>query len=188
MHSDAIDKAIESIEEDMKGDARGSPEDSIDISDKINRDILYKKYSKKRTYAYISKLETDFKEYRNIIGIKLIHFDRLLSPKYYNFETDEIIVSVECNIDIIVRYLTENKKDFSKHIATKNASYDGFISAMETEFNDYIEEIKKWVRHYQLSQILEFYMADWGEWYDIEFELTEKNQERVHDLIRNIVS
>lgn len=104
-------------------------------------------------YVEYAELYTD--RLSEIIDIKLT-FIKLISPKYYNFETDVIIADIEVD-DLIELYA---KNDIKQYIIDNFTSYDGFISF-------YSNDVHQWgmLRDWdciQLGCLLDVYI-------DIEF-------------------
>ena len=60
-----------------------------------------------------------------------IIYNKLISPKYYNYSTDIIDVNIEFsqeNIDNIYKIIKENQNEFDTYIKDNYTSYDGFMS------------------------------------------------------------
>lgn len=70
------------------------------------------------------------------------------SPKFYNFQTDELCHSVDVSDDIadkMIQYVQDmidsNDTKFEKYLADVNKSYDGFHSFEPTNYFDFIREV-----------------------------------------------
>jgi hypothetical protein len=70
--------------------------------------------------------------------VKGIEFERISSPKYYNFEND----AIHCEIDIeefkIQTYLEDNRDAFADYLKERYTSRDGFISFYSNDVNEWI--------------------------------------------------
>lgn len=75
------------------------------------------------------------------LNVKL-SFDEIVSPRYYNFETDRIFAMLE--FDRIKKFRAHLKglwekweKELRKLIRENHTSYDGFISFMDNDYEDW---------------------------------------------------
>lgn len=71
--------------------------------------------------------------------VENVEFDEMVSPKYYNFATDKVYVSVELRDgweDDVKAFMTENADWLRKRIEDDWTSYDGFMSFMSNNFDD----------------------------------------------------
>ena len=57
-----------------------------------------------------------------------ITFDRISSPKYYNFENDAIYIDVEFDVETVENYLLANNNAFDDYLEERYTSRDGFTS------------------------------------------------------------
>lgn len=60
--------------------------------------------------------------------VQSIEFQKVVSPKYYNFSNDSINIEVKINIDILIFFIESNKKAFDTYIKDNYSSCDGFTS------------------------------------------------------------
>lgn len=95
-----------------------------------------------------------------------VTFERLDSPKYYNFRTDEIHAVVEYDYITLQHHVfVEEREAFEAWLKENYSSRDGFISFVETDVQDFIEEYKneqqtpEWSKC--LTVIFEFLCRDW---------------------------
>jgi hypothetical protein len=70
--------------------------------------------------------------------VKGIEFERMSSPKYYNFEND----AIHCEIDIqefkIQTYLEDNRDAFADYLNGRYTSRDGFTSFYSNDVNEWM--------------------------------------------------
>lgn len=61
----------------------------------------------------------------------------IVSPKYYNFETDKYYCNIETNIETLnlIKWYTLNLKGAKEYIIKRHSSYDGFISFIRNDIN-----------------------------------------------------
>ena len=97
--------------------------------------------------------------------VSSIEFEKVNSPKYYNFENDSIHCEITFNKSKVKQYLKDNFDSFSAYIRERYTSRDGFISFHS---NDASEWMKNWDEH-KVGSILQFICENEGheEPYDI---------------------
>ena len=101
--------------------------------------------------------------------IKSIKYNGLDSPKYYNFETDKILLDMEIDQEKLEQYcFTTNRAVFHKYLYDNFTSYDGFHSFIANNVADFViqyEDEGKTDRC--LDVLIEFYffneLTDWDE-------------------------
>lgn len=112
---------------------------------------------------------TSWKDYCNAMGekaskiiwnsigsnvIKSIKFIEVDSPRFYNFETDKLVLNIDYNDVALKDYcFVDNREAFDEYLKNNFTSRDGFISFIPNNvedfeqidllYNDYIEELKK---------------------------------------------
>lgn len=78
--------------------------------------------------------------------IKSMEFSEVVSPRYYNFETDKLFVNVEFEEDWrdkIKSFMDDNKEWLTERIREDWTSRDGFASFMDNTYNGWYEELQK---------------------------------------------
>lgn len=78
--------------------------------------------------------------------IKSMEFSEIVSPPYYNFETDKLYVNVEFEEDWrdkVKSFMDENKKWLTERIKEEWSSRDGFCSFMDNTYDGWYEELQK---------------------------------------------
>jgi hypothetical protein len=81
----------------------------------------------------VSEMEQD------LIGMGFIEsmvFQKIISPRYYNYDNDSIDVSIVPNVDAISKYIVSNINEFDAYVKKRYTSYDGFTSF---RFNSAVE-------------------------------------------------
>jgi hypothetical protein len=68
-----------------------------------------------------------------------ITFERVASPKYYNFENDAIHCEIDFNRNLVESYINANKEAFDKYIKDRYTSRDGFISYYENDGSQFLD-------------------------------------------------
>ena len=64
-------------------------------------------------------------------------FEKLTSPKYYNFRNDSIDVEVEVDILKLIDLCEEQHEEFEEYLKDHYTSYDGFSSHYSNDANDW---------------------------------------------------
>lgn len=78
--------------------------------------------------------------------IKSMEFSEIVSPRYYNFETDKLYVNVEFEEDWrdkVKTFMDENKEWLTERIKEEWSSRDGFCSFMDNTYEGWYEELQK---------------------------------------------
>lgn len=101
--------------------------------------------------------------YRNFTLIRKMEFAGISSPKYYNFETDRLMIEITYEDDALASYCFEhNRNEFDIYLRDNFSSYDGFLSFVANNVSDFKkqmdeEESSGWSN--RCSQVmLEFYL------------------------------
>ena len=69
-------------------------------------------------------------------------YETIHSPKYYNYETDEIYATATFESKELFMYLIENEEKFEEYCKNNFSSYDGFISFLPNNSNEFVEKFK----------------------------------------------
>lgn len=80
-------------------------------------------------------------------------------PKYYNFETDSLIIDIKLNLTKLKKYcFTTHREDFNKYLKENFTSYDGFISFISNNINDFILDYNQKPNNKELNTMIEYYL------------------------------
>jgi hypothetical protein len=121
-----------------------------------NSDTYWNNFDNDKFKNFILERAKDFIEYevkQNLIdlnlGIKDIIVHKIVSPKYYNFSTDELYFdlvttnSFTKNILKVIKNLsTDDADDLAKFLNDNYSSYDGFNSFTDNNISDLVDSIK----------------------------------------------
>lgn len=69
-------------------------------------------------------------------------FERIQSPKYYNYGKDEIYALATFDTDELLNYLIKNGDKFEEYCKNNFSSYDGFISFLPNNAYEFVEKMK----------------------------------------------
>ena len=72
--------------------------------------------------------------------IKDVDFEKVVSPKFYNFSTDAINCDITYNSKKLMKYLEDNKDALETYISDKYTSCSGFISSYSNDVEYWMDE------------------------------------------------
>lgn len=105
--------------------------------------IPYDEYISEVASKFVDKINTILNEDAEIpLSMK---YQKVVSPKYYNFENDSINVEINISpkgIDIIKDTMNLNKGNISDIIKRDYTSRDGFLSSYSNSFDDWMEYLE----------------------------------------------
>lgn len=93
-----------------------------------------------------------------------IDYQKISSPKYYNFVNDSIYVSIKLkdeNVTNIMNYLSVWTEEFTEYIKGKYTSRDGFISSYSNSIEDWLNT-ESLEHPHKLGSILDFILENEG--------------------------
>lgn len=70
-----------------------------------------------------------------------VKFNELISPKYYNYSTDRLIIDLDINLNNIKKVIRDNLDNFKTFLQENYASYDGFISFIDNNSSIFIDKL-----------------------------------------------
>lgn len=178
IHDDNLEHALKSIHADDCGEPR-SDTLQCKLFDAISWKDAHEQYAKEYTEVLSHEISVPFK------------FIRLISPKYYNFETDRILVSIE-ESEVIKLFHCVEKDTLKLIIKDMYTSYDGYISHYSNDINKWLKKpIEEW-DHNEVGTLLLAYMYD-TQGIDrvkdnaFEYSLAEKLYESADIIISNLI-
>lgn len=111
--------------------------ENIENSD-IDFNFNYDQYCNDVSIAYTESVASYLADHDLASNIE---FCELISPKFYNYSTDRLIISGNFNIDKILEIINNNLDKFNKFLENNFTSYDGFISFIDNNSNDFIVQL-----------------------------------------------
>lgn len=126
----------------------------------------YDEYKERVAKAATNQIENKLAEILNNKGVT-IGYENIVSPRFYNFETDSINVKYKLTTEAIKSintYLKTNKEAFATYIKERYTSRDGFMSFYSNNANEWLNELltdKKQLNH-AFGAILEFIFENEG--------------------------
>lgn len=136
--------------------------------------------------------------------IRGMEYKSMTSPKYYNFSTDKLNIIIDLNLTKLKKFIRDNKEDFNSYLKDNFTSYDGFISFIANNYNEFVRDYKEdfcgngrnrcinvMVEYFILTRI---YESKWNEIKKLDyayetpyhFELFEKNNELQYNYIKEV--
>lgn len=105
--------------------------------------------------------------------IKEMKYISLNSPQFYNYTTDKLNIEIDFNINKLKRFIKNNKTDFNLYLKDNFTSYDGFISFIENNYNDFMNKfyLDSTEKARNLNVMLEYYILTCiyeSNWQDIK--------------------
>jgi hypothetical protein len=107
------------------------------------------------------------------------------SPKEYNFVTDCTIFDLYISdyaLDKLYTYCIKDDDAFSKFLKDHYSSYDGFISFLNNDYNQWKED---WDNKEEsaLWQALAYYIDQWHDEFDMDYDDCCINDDRLYDAV-----
>lgn len=96
----------------------------------------YTEYNNRIAKTFLNRLE---KELNFFLPIK-IEFQRVHSPREYNFNNDSIYITVELDLPTLMNLIKERRKDAASYFRATYTSYSGFISNHSNDITDWLNE------------------------------------------------
>lgn len=139
----------------------------------------YKEYHQSASEQCTTAIEDELK---HVLGSGVtVTFQKLVSPREYNFANDSINVEISLNKsaqEAIIQILTTYADEFKKFIKERYSSCDGFISSHSNDSSDWMTYVKRWDKDelsHKLGAILGFILE----------EVEEYTQEDLYDAIES---
>lgn len=178
-HSDSMIECDIQCENEFKDNYTELFEVGISYEYYLQNNWKYRDY--KNYYIECSKKITDnltTLDHCNII--KSVKFQKLISPKYYNFHNDSINCIIDFNSRKLKKYLSENLESFKQYIKDRYTSRSGFISYYSNDYNDWLD-IKNYNAH-QIGSVLNFVLENENN--EAEYLLMENSN--LHEVWLNL--
>ena len=115
-----------------------------------------------------------------------IEVGELYSPRFYNYETDQVKLTVDYDKGLILNFARENREGFNSFLKEHYSSYDGFSSSTA---NNYLEWFEDFTRDnvQSIGSVLTFIFKDEIEYYQEKFLETCNENMFYSEFIRETV-
>lgn len=108
---------------------------SDDDWDQFNHTLYVKQLGEKLEWI----LSDEFKDDPVVRSVKL---KATLSPREYNFRSDDAELDVEINYARLVKHLLDNKQNFAEHLKDRHSSRDGFWSYVSSDYSEFMDKLQ----------------------------------------------
>ena len=118
----------------------------------------------------------------NPIGLKILGYAGMSSPREYNFRTDRISVLINVNLSKLKKIcFTDNSAEFNKYLADNWTSYSGFISFIPNNLYRFKDKyINRPDSRDELTQIMiEWYLLKFIDFDEITMDMYDSQYERL---------
>jgi len=144
-------------------------------------------YYRLEDFDDVDNLNIDYKQYENDISelacnfiesecnfIKSVKFEKLISPKFYNFSNDSINCEITLDVNKLSDYINDNLEAFKDYLKDNYTSYDGFSSSYSNDVNKWRYDTDNFIEFndgHKLGALLQFYFIN--EFEDINMSMYE---------------
>lgn len=112
------------------------------------KEIDWEAYMETLSKSFCDVVEDELSDF-----VSMIKFEKLVSPKYYNYANDSINVEIDLYQTKIDAYLKENEVEFTEYLKNNYTSCDGFISSYSSDIKDWSD----WSDHkHKAGSVLQF--------------------------------
>lgn len=136
-------------------------EENLDGIDLNNAEVDYdfNEFEQVAGKACVESLETELYSHDVITNMDYVSIH---SPKFYNYETDKVLIDVDYNFIKLVKYCKHtNREKFNQYLKDKYTSYDGYISFVENSVEGFFS--KDWFNSHKnmaVQVMIEFYLTN----------------------------
>ena len=131
--------------------------DGIDLKN-VEVDYDFQEFTKVAGEACVDSLNDELYSHDVITNMD---YAGMHSPRYYNYETDKVLIDVDYNFIALVKYCRHTNKDkFNQYLKNNYTSYDGFISFVENSVEGFFA--KDWFNSHKnmaVQVMIEFYLT-----------------------------
>lgn len=120
--------------------------------------------------------------------IKDMKFKDLYSPRYYNYETDSLIIDVDVDMRRLKKYCFTTKKEaFNQYLKDNFTSYSGFVSYISNNIKDFKEDYNQPNNDREINVMIEFYLLTQINNSDSEFDRDTNYHYRLYDSLNETI-
>lgn len=155
----------------------------------------YKEYEKMVTTDineyFINEINSIIKDRLKIENFLTIVGEQLISPSFYNFETDRSFIDVTANKEDlikVIKYMFKHYyKELENYIYDHHSSYDGFISFYSNDVDVWMDKDILELDSIELSSILDVLIHEYHSEEDLMYELLEISNNCFYDMQLEII-
>lgn len=142
IHDQGLDRALDSLCDDDRGEVI-SEELRSRLFDLVDWKEAHKNYAMEYAKSFAHNFNLDLK------------FESLQSPKYYNYSTDRVFITISLK-EVKRIYKLVNKTMLRSYIVGNFSSYSGFCSSYPSNLDDWSKDLKTW-DHNEIGTLLAVY-------------------------------
>ena len=137
--------------------AEALADDNLDLKN-AEVDYDFNEFTKATGEACVDSLNDELYSHDVITNMDYVGMH---SPRYYNYDTDRVLIDVDYNFIKLVKYCKHTNKDtFTQYLTDNYTSYDGYISFVENSVDGFF--LKDWFNSHKnmaVQVMIEFYLA-----------------------------
>lgn len=142
-------------------------------TDVNNINLNFDEYQKQLNEYIAEQLHDVAVTFNHDYIISDISYFSMVSPKYYNYDTDRLVFEIELNLKKLRLHISNNIKDFEYYLKDNYSSYDGYISFISNNIKDFTSDyLNKDKIRQCVSVMIEYYLIrciyDCKLWQDIK--------------------
>ena len=130
-----------------------------DTPDKVEVDYDFSEFKQVAGEACVESLEKELYSHDVITNMDYVGMS---SPRYYNYDTDRVLIDIDYNFIALVKYCRHTNKDkFNQYLKDNYTSYSGFISFVENSVEGFFK--KDWFNSHKnmaVQVMIEFYLTN----------------------------
>jgi hypothetical protein len=130
-------------------------ENKLPVITDIDLDFDYTKFNQDVSKELCDYIETEF---NNDCDVKIsIKFEKLVSPRFYNYTNDVINCEIKCDLDVLLQICSNHLEQFTQYVSDNFTSCSGFSSFHSNDVNDWLDvDYINENTEYRIGAILDF--------------------------------
>ena len=121
-------------------------------------DYDFQEFTKVAGEACVNSLEDELYSHDIITNMD---YAGMSSPRYYNYDTDRVLIDIDYNFIKLVKYCKHTNRDkFNQYLKDNYTSYSGYISFVENSIDSFCS--KDWFNSHKdmaVQVMIEFYLT-----------------------------
>ena len=121
-------------------------------------DYDFQEFTKVAGEACVNSLEDELYSHDIITNMD---YAGMSSPRYYNYDTDRVLIDIDYNFIKLVKYCKHTNRDkFNQYLKDNYTSYSGYISFVENSIDSFFS--KDWFNSHKdmaVQVMIEFYLT-----------------------------
>ena len=130
-----------------------------DTPSKVEVDYDFNEFTKVAGEACVDSLNDELYSHDVIANMD---YAGMSSPRYYNYDTDRVLIDIDYNFIKLVKYCKHTNRDkFNQYLKDNYTSYSGYISFVENSAGKFF--LKDWFNSHKnmaIQVMIEFYLTN----------------------------